>query len=305
MRISICGKPNATVLAASFVLAALAAAPALAGENGNIQYAPGSSGFYAGAIPPMPGLYALSQTSYTSSDRLNDGNGDKLPVNFDLDVKVETIRLLGVTDWQVGGGQYFWQLVMPMVLDLDVGVAGHDGSDSGLADITVSSGFAWHKGPHTYVVGLDVAAPSGSYDMTSPANAGVNHWSIQPTIGYHYIDFRQPDWEFGAIARYIRNFKNSDTNYTSGDEIVVDYAVGKYFGPVRAGVVGYFLQQVTDDKGAGVAADGNRARGIAIGPSLTYNFNPGTQLGISWQKDIVSENRSQGDTWQIAFSTKF
>lgn len=285
---------------------AIAVSPhAMATENGNSQYSPGSSGFFGGAIPSMPGVYALSQTSYSSSDRLNGSNGDKSPLDFGLDVKVETIRLLGVTNAEVRDGKFFWQLVLPIVLDLKTHVGSHGGSDSGLGDVTLSSGLAWHKGPNTYVVGLDVGTPTGSYDSSKIANTGVNHWSLQPTFGYHYLDFQNPTWEFSVQPRYIKNLKNSDTHYTSGDEIVIDFAAGRYFGPVRLGVVGYALQQVTDDSGTGAAADGNRSRGVALGPSITYTISPGTQLGLWWQKELASENRSQGDTWQLSFSTKF
>ncbi|MDO5620954.1 MAG: transporter [Paracoccus sp. (in: a-proteobacteria)] len=276
-----------------------------AAENGMIQYAPGSAQFYAGAIPPVPGLYILSQTSIANSDEMTGSDGNALPFRFSADVKVETIRLLGVTDHHIGGGRLFWQAVFPIMLDLDLQAGPYSGSNKGLADTTVSAGLAWHQGPHTYVTGLDIGLPTGSYRAGRIANPGLNYWSVQPTVGYHYLDFRNPKWEVGVMGRYIHNGKNDDTDYTTGDQIVFDFAVGRHFGPWRIGAAGYYQQQVSDDKGAGAAADGHRSMGIGLGPSITYTFPGHKQLGISYMKDIKAENRNKGETVQISFSTKF
>ncbi|WP_435171241.1 SphA family protein [Falsirhodobacter sp. 1013] len=291
--------------AVAALTAALLPVAGKAAENGNTQYSPGSSGFYSGAIPPVQGLYALSQTSYYSADRLTDDNGDRLPVSFGADVKVETLRLLGVTGWEAAGGKVWWQLVMPVILDMDISAGSHGGSTSGLSDVLVAGGLAWHSGAHTYVFGIDVALPTGDYDPGRLANAGLNHWSIQPTFGYHYLDVTDPAWEVAIGVRYLKNFENSDTDYTSGDELVIDYAAGYNFGSFRAAVSGYLLEQLTDDEGPNVASDGNRGKGVAIGPSLNYTFANHALLGISWQKEIETESRPQGDTWQISFATRF
>jgi hypothetical protein len=285
------------VVAASWTVAARAA------ENGNTQYAPGASQFYAGAIPPFPGLYLLSQTSYFSSDRLNDGKGKEIPIDFSVEALAETLRFLYVSDVRIGDAQLWGQLVLPIV-HLDLATAFAKDKAFGLADATVGVGLTWRLDQaQTFVFGVDVAVPTGNFDRNDFANIGLNHWSVQPTIGYHYFD--PQGFELGVAARAIFNTENPDTDVTSGNELVLDYAVGWNFGPVRVGAVGYYLKQFTDDSGPGVGADGNRGEAFAIGPSLTYSIDRGTQLGASWQHDVYTENRAQGDTIWVNFATKF
>lgn len=274
-----------------------------AAEGGNTQYAPGSAQFFAGAIPPYEGFYFLSQTSYFESDRLNDSNGDRLPVDFQVKTLVETLRFMYVSDIEVGGAKLWGQLVVPVV-HLDLALPGVSDTRFGVADITTTVGLAWHPDQHqSFVLGVDFALPTGSYDSDRAANIGLNHWSVQPTLGYHYLDTE--GLELGAVARIIFNSENPDTDYRSGNEFVLDYAVGWNFGRFKIGATGYYLTQLTDDSGPMAAVDGHRGRGFAIGPALTYNFTPATQLSASWEHDVIAKNRAQGDTVWLNFASKF
>lgn len=284
-------------------IACLAATQAHAGENGNTQYAPGASQFYAGAIPPMEGLFFLSQTSHFSADRVNDGNGDEIPIDFKVRATAETLRFLYVSDVHIGDATLWGQLVVPLLkLDLESRFASDD--RFGLADITTTVGLALHPDQmQTFAMGLDIAMPTGSYDVDRFANTGLNHWSFQPTVAYKYFD--PQGLEVAVSSRLIFNTENTDTNYTSGNEFVIDYAVGWNVGNMKIGATGYYLKQFTDDEGPGVGPDGHRGEGLAIGPSFTYSFNPGMQLSASWQHDVFAENRSQGDAIWVNFATKF
>ncbi|MBT9371317.1 transporter [Rhizobium sp. CSW-27] len=276
---------------------------AQAAEGGNTQYSPGSAQFFAGGIPPFPGLYFLSQTSYFTSDRTNDSNGDRIPIDFKVKAFAETMRFLYVSDLEVGGAQVWGQLVVPLV-HLDLSLPFGEDTSFALADITSTIGLAWHLDQKSAITfGLDVGMPTGQYDTSDIANVGVNHWSFQPTLGYHYSD--PQGLEIGTTARLIFNTKNTDTDYRTGTELVIDYAVGWNMGPWRLGAVGYYLQQLTDDTGPTAPSDGHRGKGFAIGPSVTYSFNPGTQISASWQHDLVAENRAQGDIFWLNFAAKF
>lgn len=277
--------------------------PAMGAENGNTQYGPGASQFFGGAFPPFPGLYILSQTNYFHADRLNDGNGDKLPFDFKVSTFVETVRLLYITPIELAGANVVTQLVIPVV-NVDVSVPGVSAETTGLADMVGTLGLAWHPDQNTtYSLGVDVSAPTGRYDRFDPASPGLNHWSFQPALGYHYSD--PQGLEIGTVARFIFNTKNTDTDYRTGTEFVFDYAVGWNIDKWRIGAVGYYLQQLTDDSGPTAPADGHRGKGFAIGPSLSYAFNPGLQLSASWQHDVVAENRAQGDTIWFNVAAKF
>lgn len=290
-------------LAVSTLILGAAVDVAGAAENGNTQYAPGSAQFFAGQIPPYPGLYFLSQTSYFKASQTNDGNGDALPVDFDARAVAETMRFLYVSDLEVAGAKVWGQLVVPIV-HLDLSVPFASDSNFGLGDVIGAGGLAWYLDQkQTLIFGVDVAMPTGLYDSNDFPTIGLNHWSFQPTIGYHYSD--PQGFELGTTARIIFNTKNTDTDYKTGNELVIDYAIGWNFGKFRLGAVGYYLQQLTDDTGPTAAPDGHRGKAFAIGPSLTYSFNPALQVSASWQHDVMAENRAKGDTIWVNFATKF
>jgi hypothetical protein len=71
--------------------------------------------------------------------------------------------------------------------------------------------------------------------------------------------------------------------------------------PVRAhdriGPVGYFYQQITDDKGAPAFLDGNRSRVIGVGPQIGFLFPVnGVQgyLNIDGYGEFDAEHRASG-----------
>lgn len=276
---------------------------AQAAENGNTQYGPGASQFFAGAFPPYPGVYFLSQTNHYRSNRLNDGNGDKIPIDFDVKTVAETMRFLYISPVEFAGGNLMGQLVVPLV-NIDLSLPFVSSQEFGLADVVGTFGVTWHPDPNnTFSVGMDISAATGKYDVNDPASPGLNHWSFQPALGYHYFD--PQGLELGAVARVIFNTENPETDYRTGNELVIDYAIGWNFDKWRVGAVGYYLQQLTDDSGPTAPADGHRGKGFAIGPSISYSFNPALQLSASWQHDFIAENRPQGDAIWFNIATKF
>lgn len=280
---------------------AFASKPALATEGGGSSYQGGSPQFYGAGFPPIPGTYILSQSLYYSASRLNDGDGNKIPIDFSIKTYAETIRILHITDIKIAGADLLTQLVVPIVHG-DLEIMGHGDTQTSLADLTGTIGLAWHIGPHTIGTGLDFTAPTGRYNKQNSLNIGTNHWSFQPTIAYKYFD--PQGFEVSLVPRLVINTRNEDTDYKSGTEFYFDYAVGWNVGPTKIGVVGYAYKQLSDDDGVGVAADGNRGKAFAIGPSLTYSFNPGLHVSGSWQREVMAENRAQGDQLWINFGLK-
>ena len=277
--------------------------PAMAAENGNSQASLGSAQFFAGAFPPYPGVYFLSQTSIYSSNRLNDGNGNKIPINFKVTSVAEALRFLYVTPVEIAGGRLITQLVVPLV-SLDVTTPAGTARRFSLADMVGTFGISWNLDrKNAVVLGMDIAAPTGAYDAANAASPGLNHWSFQPTVGYHYSD--PEGLEFGITSRLVFNTRNDATGYTNGNEWAVDYAIGWNFDKLRVGAVGYYYQQFTNDTGPGAPADGHRGRAFALGPSLSYAFSQKLQVSASWQHEFVAENRAQGDAVWINLATSF
>lgn len=281
--------PFAALGCAAFAL--LGAQNAAALENGVSPFPAGATSEYIAAMPPIPGLFAIQQTSYSSSDRLHDTHGDKLPVPFKMTARSTTTRLLA--SWgQFGDTNLYSQLVLPLV-SLGLNVAGHSGNDKGLSNVTISPVVArWSLSREANVTaGLDIALRSGSYRADRMANVAVGYTSWQPVAAFRY---NQPNGlDVGVSNRLLINQRNGDTGYRSGSAYVGEFTAGWNFGKWKVGAVGAYLNQFSDDKQGGVSI-GNRMRSFAIGPSIAYNAGP-VIFNVNYQRGIYAANTSRGN----------
>ncbi|MGS0758687.1 transporter, partial [Roseateles sp. GG27B] len=72
-----------------------------------------------------------------------------------------------------------------------------------------------------------------------------------------------------AKAMWTFNFNNKASDYKSGQELIVDYALGWGFGNgLTVGVGGYLYRQLNDDSSRGATVANNKGRALAIGPSI-------------------------------------
>lgn len=255
-------------------LAALAALGAIvpvayATENGGSTY-PAAENFMMGAAPP-PGFHMLGYATTYSATKNSDSNGNANAgtPNFKLNVNVAAARFVKVTDTQAMGGTVLFHAIVP-VIDSDLAFGGKSQHKTGLGDITVGGGVAYHHSQSLHsAVAVDVVAPTGDYKSGDFNNIGRNYWSVQPTYLMSYINPNGFNGDFKLT--YSSNSKNTATQYQSGDEVFVDYALGYGLGNGwTAGVAGYWTQQLSDDSGTGAIYGANRKSGYAIGPSIKY-----------------------------------
>ena len=270
-----------------------------AAENGVINYTTGSPGIFISALPPIPGLFAVSQTSYSYADGLYGPNGKKLAVPFEMSAYAEVVRILASYDFTLFGANVYSQLIVPMV-HLNTNVFGMESSGSGFANITVSPIIMnWRLDKYqTFTLGLDIASPISSYDATNGL-VGGNYTTFQPTIAYRYNDPK--GFEFGISPRILFNTENTDTSYSSGTTVVVDFMANWHFGAWRVGVAGGYSKQIAGDKQYGVNI-GNELSEFKAGPSLTYDAGP-VIVNFNWQPSWYVENGANSSTvWlNVAF----
>ncbi|MGY3452590.1 SphA family protein [Bradyrhizobium sp. USDA 4353] len=290
---------------------------ARAAENGTTNYPAGSPGIFIGTMPPIPGLFAISQTSYTSANGLYDGQGNKLPINFKLSSVSETMRFLASYPGDFFGAHVYSQLVVPYV-HLDNTTPGGSFQANGLANITFSPVILrWALSPtQSVTAGLDIMPNTGTYSARQPLNVGTNYTTISPVIAYRYADPK--GFELAISPRLLLNTTNADSvnaftqlgqQYRSGDALVVDFNVGYNIGAWKIGAVGGYTHQYQDDKVNGVKAfnlagvqDGNRLKSLNLGPSLSYDGGS-FQVNVNYQHTFLVENGSRSDTvWaNVAF----
>ena len=281
------------------VLAALLIAPALrATENGGGAYPNGAEGFLTGLVPPPPGMYLIDYALYYGADSFKDGNGDSIPGDFDLEIWGNVLRLINVTDTKILGAQWVQHIFIP-VLSVDVTTPGGSDDKIGLGDLIVDPiVLAWHGKNWHCAAGVDVYVPVGEYDENDLANIGRNYWTIEPVFAVTYLN--EQGCEASAKFMYDINLENDDTNYESGDEFHVDFALGHRLDNWILGAGGFYYKQIGDDDGtvltpAGPADAGdNKGQAIGLGPQLGYQHK-GMTFILKYQKEFEVENKFEGD----------
>ncbi len=252
----------------------------------------GVENFAVAAMPP-PGHYVQLFSSMYAANELRDNSGDRVPMDFSVKALAASGRFIWVTDQQVFGGQVAAHIVVPVV-NLDVQMEGKRQRKTGFGDIVFGPALGFHHSENLHsVVALDVFAPTGSFNKNDLANTGRNYWAFQPIYALTYADLSGLNLDFKAM--YTFNTRNNDTAYQSGQELIIDYAVGKGFGNGWVfGVGGYAYLQTTGDRVGGVDVD-NKGRAFAIGPNIGFNDHKGTLYTLKWQREFGVRNRASGD----------
>ncbi|VVO94187.1 transporter [Pseudomonas silesiensis] len=272
-------------------------------EGGGSSYPMGAENYMSGAMPP-PGLYAQFFVGHYEADSLRDNSGDKVPVDFRVRADSIAPRLIWVTEQQVFGASLAFHALVPLV-DLKVEVNGQSQSKQGLGDIIFGPALGFHHSEKLHsILALDFIAPSGEYDRGDLANIGRNYWVIEPVLAVSYID--PNGLNIDAKTMYDFNLRNKATDYRSGQELHIDYAVGWGLGNGWVlGVGGYVLQQTTDDRQDGDRIKDNKGRALAFGPSVKYTSDKGWFLTAKWEQESEVRNRAQGNAYRVKLTVPF
>lgn len=280
-------------LSVFWVLVGLAS-QAAATEGGGSSYPLGVANFSCCALPP-PGVYGMVYYQRYEADVVRGDHGQVTsPPTYRLVANALVPRLVWVTPWQVLGGAVSAHAVVPLVrLEMEV-VAGVRETQTGSTDPVTGLAIGWHLSPELHVaVGADVFVPIGTYDKQALANLGRNYWALQPYAGLTYLQGQGLNVDLKAMYQY--NFENGESDYLSGQELILDYALGWGVGRGWAlGLGGYLYSQVTDDETRGQVLPQRRGRSIAVGPAVRYQSPQGWLITAKYQDEMFVRNRSDG-----------
>jgi hypothetical protein len=273
---------------------------ACATEGGGGAYANGVEDFMTGALPP-PGTYFINYLNYYTASRFNDGNGNSVVPNFNVDAYAEVLRFVHVTNYKILGASYGYHAILPIVYEQVRTPSGND-SRTGLGDLAVDPFIlGWHSKNFHMVTGLDIYLPIGTYDQYEAANTGRNYWTFEPAVALTYLS--DEGIELSSKFMYDINTKNQTTNYLSGQEFHFDYTIGYHMSSTWAfGLGGYYYKQMSNDElnGAKVGVDGFAGQVFAIGPQVQYNYKK-MSFTFKWQSEVDAENRPEGSKLWLKF----
>ncbi|MGN8544194.1 SphA family protein [Bradyrhizobium sp. 13971] len=170
-----------------------------------------------------------------------------------------------------------------------------------IGDVIPQVTLKWNKGVNNIMVYATGDVPVGAYDPVRLANIGIGHGAMDFGGGYTYFDPHSGN-EFSGVVGFTYNFKNPDTQYQSGVDFHFDWGASHFFTPnVQLGLVGYVMQQISDDTGPGATLGGFRSRIAGVGPQVGFMFPVGDMQGylnIRGYKEFAAENRPDGwNTW--------
>jgi len=165
-------------------------------------------------------------------------------------------------------------------------------------DPVVGAAIGWHEGNWHWSVGSLVNIPVGFWELRNLANIGFNRWAIDTTGGVTWLD-PKIGLELSAAAGFTYNFENPDTDYKTGTEFHLEFAVIQNFSKRFAlGLNGYYYEQVTGDSGAGAKLGDFEGRVVALGPAMNLNIALGkipVSANLRYFREFDVKNRLEGD----------
>ena len=289
------------IAAAALSAAATFAAPSYATEGGGSVYPVGTENYTCCALPP-PGVYGMVFFERYSADKVRGNDGSVVtPPSFKVTAYAVAPRIVWITSMTVAGASLGMHAILPVVT-LDVRITPSlEQKNTGQGDLVFGPVLGWHHSPELHtILALDFFAPTGKYDKNDLANIGRNYWAIQPIFGVSRIDPKGLNADAKLMWTY--NFKNKDTSYRSGQELIVDYDLGWGLNNGwTLGAGGYAYQQTTDDKQNGVTVPDNKGRSFAIGPSIKYDSGKGWFVTAKYQAETSVRNRPEGAAFWLKF----
>lgn len=213
---------------------------------------------------PDPGLYGVVYNYYYNSDRLNNGNGDKInsltvptpggPANVGLEVNIEMFAtmpaIIWVSPWHILGAKYGGYIAEPFAnnsLEANLFFAQRAGgfihhSSMGVGDLFVQPVWLDWAEPH-WDISLAYAfyAPVGRYNTTSVPlpgganvtagsldNLGLGFWTQQVQGGLAWYPMTNKATAVTAALTYENNGKKKDFELRPGQMLTLNWGISQY-----------------------------------------------------------------------------
>jgi hypothetical protein len=212
------------------------------------------------------------------------------------------------TPWKVFGMNYGALAGIPFSTgNLRPSAADVQSSSFGLGDVLVTPvslyGIARE---YDYQVQFTVWTASGRFSPGGTDNRGTGFWALVYSVGgtYYPRDARD-DWSLSAVARFEQNFEQHDSGIMPGDDVVIDWGVGKVVSagsrPLDLGLSGFATWQLTRQTGGPPGTDTSPYRTFGLGPEANLAITDAFALRLRLHWELGVRNSVEGNgVWVIA-----
>lgn len=241
----------------------------------NSHYVPGIAGNTGSNLPP-PGLYYKgTYVNYEASQAVK--------------VNAFSHRLIWVTPQKALGGDLVLEATLPWT---DTKLIAAKDKQKGFGDLFVGANIGWHGNRWDAVLGAGYWATTGKYSSNHPASPGKEDPSIMLTYGGLVELNEGGDLTFNALGRYEIQHENK----LHGDEIIMEWSLGKKLGLAEVGFIGYSTKEI------GKLKQERHALGALFG-----HFWPRIGLGadLAYYKEVSATNRPKGRVIRASFTKRF
>lgn len=175
----------------------------------------------------------------------------------------------------------------------------------GYGDLYPAATLKWNKDNNNFMIYATTGIPVGAYDPNRLAAMGIGHWAADGGVGFTYLN-EKLGFEWSVVAGVTYNFINPHTQYQSGVDSHIDWAISPYLSDwMHFGAVGYFYEQLTGDRGVGATLGDFRSRVAGIGPQIGFFLPMGERegyLNFRGYYEFNARNRLEGWNAYVTFS---
>ena len=291
----------------------LVVADTQAAEGGYSNYIPGSYGDFAMAVEPEARLTLRNDVYAYSAEGNGSVRSGVIEAGAELDVLANFTTLLYKPEVEFLGGSYALGVFVPIIyMDLDVSLTvgplplNQQEDTLGLGDVAlIPIILFWNQGNIHTSFAQFIVTPTADYDANNFTNTGLNYWSYDTNFALTYLDL-ETGQDLSFNIGHIYNTENDDTNYQTGRELHLDVALNQFLSESFAvGVHGFYLKQITGDRGSGAVLGDFKAKVAGIGPAILWSKQIGTRNVIfiaKWLHEFDEENRLEGDHFFASFA---
>jgi hypothetical protein len=183
-----------------------------------------------------------------------------------------------------------------------------DTEGAGLGDVAYQAQLGWDHGDFSHTVRLLFVSPTGRWERGFNPIIGLNRPSLDASWAFSWTE-KNSKLQLNAAVGFMFNLENNVTQYQTGDEFHLEWAIGRKFdNGLEIGVVGYDYRQLTGDSGQGALLGPFEGIVDAIGVGVTYSTKIGeTFLTFSARQyeEYNTERRFNGNLSIATVTARF